>query len=145
MHKFDNSQQWQDSFVWDWKIFAYSGHMDNWLLKETVTGLLTKQGFTLERVESNRIVVEYPRFNSSVEVFFTGAITSSGKHYALCFQSESLGIKKKDARNQKKLYNKVFSLIPQKWRKEAYWNKDGKYVIVYKTGHTLRQKRRRKM
>jgi hypothetical protein len=145
MHEFEYyGQRKEDWFDPEWKILAYSGHMDKWELKETVKSIITKQGLTLEIKDNNKWVVEHPQFNFPVEILFGGTVTNNGKHYALCFHSVSLGIKKNDTRIQKKLYRKIFSLIPPKWRKEAYWRKNGEYVRVYKTNPPPKQKKRRK-
>ena len=145
MYKLDNFENWKEtSLVLDWKILAFSGHMEMWALKDKVRGVVTKEGFTLEREDSEKWVIEHPKFDSQVEISFKGSVTTNGRRYALCFHSESFGIKKRDARMQKKLYYAIFSIIPPTWRKEAYWRKNGDYVLVYMTYPPLRLKRRRK-
>jgi hypothetical protein len=143
MFNIDNCEKMQEGCL-EWKIFAYSGTSNYFSLKETVRHLYTNNGWTLDKDESARIVVEHPPYDSPVEITFAGGITQNGMRYALCFKSISLGFRNKHARIHKNLYDLTISLIPWKWRKEVYWIEDGKDILVYKTVRPLRLKRRRK-
>ena len=92
-----------------------------------------------------KMVFEHPQYDSSIEISFEGSATANGTHYALSFHSESYRRKNEDAINQQSLYDIVFSLIPQRWRKESYYTEDGKDNLIYKARHRLKLKRRRKV
>lgn len=128
----------------DWTIYAFQGHMGKTELKDEIETLFTQHGMILEIREPTRMVFEHSQINASVEISFEGSVTSDGTRYALCFHSESFGRKIEDALNQKMLYNDVFSLIPSTWRIESYYKEDGKYILIYKTRHRLKLKRKRK-
>jgi hypothetical protein len=146
MFNSNNYEKWgEGSLVWEWKIFAYAGNSDLWSLKEKVRHLFTSEGWTLDKEENMRMVAEHRPYDSPVEIVFTGGITVNGASYALCFKSNCLGFRNKDARIQKRLFDLTFSRIPWTWKKEAYWRKEGKDVLVYKTRHKLRLKRPRKI
>ena len=143
-NKFSNNEL-DDSPFFDWTIYAFQGHMSQSALKDTVIVSFTKQGMTLEIEEPMRMVFEHPQFDASIEISFENNDTVDGTHYALSVHSESFGRKNEDAINQKRLYDIVFSLIPQRWRKESYFTEDGKDNLIYKTLRRLRLKRRRKV
>ena len=84
MFESDNSEKWGEGLL-DWKILAYSGNSDQWLLKEKVRELFTSEGWTLDKEENMRMVAEYLPYNLPVEIIFKGSITHNGARYALVF------------------------------------------------------------
>ncbi|MHA2324410.1 MAG: hypothetical protein ACXACB_03340 [Promethearchaeota archaeon] len=134
-----------NSSFFNWTINAFQGKKSKKWLKDKTEKLFFQHNMMLKIRDPERLVFEHPQIDASVEISFEGTYTSNGTRYVLRFHSESFEHKIEDARNQKKFYREVFYVIlPATWRKESYYEENGKRNYIHRPRRRLRRKKRKK-